>query len=635
MGAFKRTFVISILVGLTALGAASEARAQSSAVASRDRNKRVLALFTARRDAPYTIAVENVFRQTLANALSDRIDYYTEYIDLSRFSGEDYQIAIRDFLKRKYANAQPDVIVSDGVASFDFLAEHRAEAFPGVPIVFNADESRFRPMANATGVVFSYELGRTLGIALQLHPQVKRVFVITGASEYDRFFEQLAHNQFRQYERQAAIEYVAPMPVDQLRRFVSTAPADSIVYFASFYDDGAGHKLIPQDVLASLANNASVPLYCWPEMTLGLGIVGGDLMSEEGIARETAAVAVRVLEGEAPASIPKIAITPYIRAFDSRQLSRWRISEDRLPPGSVVRFKDVSFWTRYRWRILLALSVFLGQALLIIGLIVNRIRRSQAESALRTSHDRAEHLARRLLVAHEEERKHIARELHDDACQEVAAVAVNVNRLLQREDVAEPSVRTMLSSVHARIAQIAETLRLLSHTLHPSMLQHMGLTAALEAHCVEAERQYDVQVNFIVEGDVEPAEPAVALSLFRIAQEALRNAARHGQARHATVALVQRDDLLALSVTDDGAGFDVADARRHDGLGLISMEERARLINGRLTIQSEPRHGTTVAVRVPLNSVAETGNRTPPRELSMTDSLAADVDRDVGDRRVV
>ena len=75
--------------------------------------------------------------------------------------------------------------------------------------------------------------------------------------------------------------------------------------------------------------------------------------------------------------------------------------------------------------------------------------------------------------------------------------------------------------------------------------------------------------------------------------------------------------------------------RRHDGLGLISMEERARLINGRLTIQSEPRHGTTVAVRVPLNSVAETGNRTPPRELSMTDSLAADVDRDVGDRRVV
>jgi signal transduction histidine kinase len=635
MGAVKRTFVISTLVGLTALVAVAEAHAQSSAAASRDRNKRVLVLFTARRDAPYTIAVENVFRQTLANALSDRIDYYTEYIDLSRFSGEDYQIAIRDFLKRKYANVQPDVVVSDGVASFDFLAEHRTDLFPGVPIVFNADESRFRPMANATGVVFSYELGRTLGIALQLHPQVTRVFVITGASEYDRFFEQLARKQFREYERQTAIDYVPPMPFDQLRRFVSTAPAGSIIYFASFYDDGAGHKLIPQDVLASLAHVASVPMYCWPEMTLGLGIVGGDLMSEEGIARETAAVAVRVLEGEAPASIPKIAITPYIRAFDSRQLSRWRISEERLPPGSVVRFKDVSFWALYRWRILLAVSVFLGQALLIIGLIVNRVRRSQAESALRISHDRSEHLARRLLVAQEEERKHIARELHDDACQDVAAVAVNVNRLLQRQDVVEPSVRMTLSSVHARIVQTAETLRLLSHNLHPSVLQHMGLIAALEAHCVEAERQHDIQVNFIVEGDVEPALPTVALSLFRIAQEALRNAARHGQARHATVALIRRDDHLMLSVTDDGTGFDVADAAHRDGLGLVSMEERARLINGRLTIHSELQRGTTVEVRVPVSDAGGAGNRTPARELSTTDSLTADVDRDVGDRQVI
>jgi signal transduction histidine kinase len=592
-------------------------------------------LFTARRDAPYTIAVENVFRQTLVNSLSGRIDYYTEFIDLSRFSGEEYENTILDFLKRKYAHVQPDVIVSDGVASFDFLAEHRTDVFPDVPIVFSADESRFRPMANATGVVFSYELGKTLNIALQLHPRVARVYVITGASEYDRFFEQLARNQFREYERHTAIDYVPPMPFDQLRQFVSTAPADSIIYFASFYDDGAGHKLIPQDVLASLAPVASVPMYCWPEMTLGLGIVGGDLMSEEGIARQTAAVAVRVLEGEAPASIPKIAITPYVRSFDSRQLSRWHISEDRLPPGSIVRFKEVSFLTLYRWRILLAVSVFVAQALLIIGLIVNRARRSQAESALRASHDRAEHLARRLLVAHEEERKHIARDLHDDACQEVAGVAVEVNSLLRRPEAADPSVQLTLSSVHARIAQVAETLRLLSHTLHPSVLQHVGLNAALEAHCVEAERQHDIQVNFIVEGDVEPARPAVALSLFRIAQEALRNAARHGQARHATVALVHRDDLLALSITDDGAGFDVADARRHEGLGLISMEERARLINGRLTIHSEPQRGTTVAVRVPLNGAAEAGNRTPTHELSTTDSLAEDVDRDVGDRQVV
>jgi signal transduction histidine kinase len=634
MHAFERTFIVSIVVGVTALGSVAETQAQAFSSASRDRNKRVLVLFTARRDAPYTIAVENVFRQTLVNGLSGRLDYYTEFIDLSRFSGDEYQTAMGDFLKKKYAHVQPDVIVSDGVASFDFLAERRADVFPGVPIVFSADERHFRPMPNATGVVFSYELGSTLGIALQLHPRVSRVFVITGASEFDRVFEQRAREQFREYERRARIDYIPPMPVEQLQRFVSTAPADSIVYFASFYDDGAGHKLIPQDVLASLAHVASVPLYCWPEMTLGLGIVGGDLMSEEGIARQTAAVAVRVLQGEAPDSIPKIAITPYVRAFDSRQLSRWHISEDRLPPGSIVRFKDVSFWTLYRRRILLALSVFVAQALLIVGLIVNRVRRSQAESALRASHDRAERLARRLLVAHEEERRHIARELHDDACQEVAAVALNVNNLLQRQEARDPSVQSTLLLVHSRIAQVAEFLRRLSHNLHPSVLQHIGLVAALEAHCVEAERQYDIQVNFIVERVVEPPG-SVALSLFRIAQEALRNAAKHGQARHATVALVQNDDFLELSVTDDGSGFDVADMRRHHGLGLISMEERARAIDGRFSIHSDQQLGTTVAVRVPLNGAADAGNPTPLYELATTDVSAADVDRDLGSGEVV
>src|SRR6516164_1153473 len=124
MHAFERTFIVSIVVGVTALGSVAETQAQAFSSASRERNKRVLVLFTARRDAPYTIAVENVFRQTLVNGLSGRLDYYTEFIDLSRFSGDEYRAAVRDFLKRKYAHVQPDVIVSDGVASFDFLAEH-------------------------------------------------------------------------------------------------------------------------------------------------------------------------------------------------------------------------------------------------------------------------------------------------------------------------------------------------------------------------------------------------------------------------------------------------------------------------------------------------------------------------------
>jgi signal transduction histidine kinase len=209
-------------------------------------------------------------------------------------------------------------------------------------------------------------------------------------------------------------------------------------------------------------------------------------------------------------------------------------------------------------------------------------------------------LAGRLIVSQEAERTRIARDLHDDACQEVASVAVAISNLLQRGDFSDGTVQRVLSPVLTRLAGIAESLRLLSHDLHPSVLQHIGLVAALESHCAEVERRYGMRVSLIAEKDVAPAAPAVALSLFRITQEALRNAARHGHAGHATVALTRADDGFALSITDDGEGFEVSGARQDGGLGLVSIEERARLVKGRVAIRSSRRQGTTIDVRVPL-----------------------------------
>jgi len=149
----------------------------------------------------------------------------------------------------------------------------------------------------------------------------------------------------------------------------------------------------------------------------------------------------------------------------------------------------------------------------------------------------------------------------------------------------------------------------LSHGLHPTVLQHVGLVAAVEAHCSEVERQQRVQVTLSAESDVEPASQAVALSLFRITQEALRNAVRHGHARHATVSLRKIDSDLRLTVTDDGAGFDVLTARRNGGLGLSSIEERARLVHGLVTIRSRQGHGTSIDVRVSRDGSDGSGGR--------------------------
>ena len=216
----------------------------------------------------------------------------------------------------------------------------------------------------------------------------------------------------------------------------------------------------------------------------------------------------------------------------------------------------------------------------------------------------SQHLAGRLLTSQEAERARLARDLHDGVCQEVAAIAVDVNHLRKHGGhIQTLDVQDALRSLERRMASIAESLRLLSHGLHPSVLHQIGFVAALQAHCAEVERRHHMHVLFIADDDVEPKNRSAALSLFRIAQEALRNAATHGRARRARVLLTRDHAELTLAVRDNGAGFDLIAARHSTGLGLMSIEERARLMRGHLTLRSRPGGGATITVRVPIEAV--------------------------------
>jgi signal transduction histidine kinase len=210
-------------------------------------------------------------------------------------------------------------------------------------------------------------------------------------------------------------------------------------------------------------------------------------------------------------------------------------------------------------------------------------------------------LAGRLIASQEAERTRIARDLHDGVCQDLASIAVEISRLRRTAgDLRGRDLQDALRAIEGRAAGVAETLRLLSHGLHPSVLQHIGLVAALQAHCAEVQRQHQLRVRFFADDDVEPERRLVGLSLFRIAQEALGNVARHGRARHAAVSLIRDGHELVLVISDDGCGFDLA--RAQSGLGLLSMEERARLVRGGVTISTAPGFGTTIEVRVPADA---------------------------------
>jgi two-component system, NarL family, sensor histidine kinase UhpB len=217
-------------------------------------------------------------------------------------------------------------------------------------------------------------------------------------------------------------------------------------------------------------------------------------------------------------------------------------------------------------------------------------------------------LAGRLIASQELERTRIARELHDGVCQDVAAISIDLTHLRNKCAIG-PDGQDVLFAVERRVSEVADALRHLSHGLHPSVLQHIGLVAALRSHCSEVARQHRISVHFDETDDVEPANRIVRLSLFRIAQEALRNVVRHACAQHATLSLARNGNHLVMAVRDDGIGFDPAQVRQHDGLGLVSIEERARLVQGRAIVRTRPGHGTEVAVTVPIQVVDSVDSR--------------------------
>lgn len=218
---------------------------------------------------------------------------------------------------------------------------------------------------------------------------------------------------------------------------------------------------------------------------------------------------------------------------------------------------------------------------------ISEVKRNEAE--LRD-------LSQRLILAHEEERALLARELHDDVTQRLAVLAIEVGRA----EMAAPggAQAAVMHAVREGITRLSEDIHSLAYQLHPSVLVELGLVAALQAECERMGRQGGLSISV----DLDPL-PAIskdaALCLFRVAQEALNNVSRHAGARAASVALRRMDGGMLLVVRDDGVGFDPGRPRTGRSLGLASMRERMRLVGGRLDIESAPSLGTAISAWVP------------------------------------
>lgn len=234
-----------------------------------------------------------------------------------------------------------------------------------------------------------------------------------------------------------------------------------------------------------------------------------------------------------------------------------------------------------------------GVVTTISGFMIDITVQKQTEEALRL-------LSGRLITAREEERRRIARDLHDDLNQRMALVSIELEQIGQMLTSETDGIGERLRGVQRKALEISREIHQMSYALHPSKLDHLGLVPALKSFCSELSESRGIEIDFRDRGFPADLSTDITLCVFRIAQEGLQNAVKHSGAQQLSVLLKKTDHALELTITDTGCGFDTNSDKMTNGLGFIGMRERLRLVNGEITIRSKPSKGTQISIVVPI-----------------------------------
>jgi signal transduction histidine kinase len=561
--------------------------------------KRVLIIHSYGREiAPYD-AIASTFRTELARGSTEPIAIYEASIDAGRPGASEDDEPLIEFLLHRFAGLTPDVVVTIGAPAGRFYARHRTQLFPSTPLVMAAlDERIARTVTlgpNDRAVAGRVDLPRLIDNILQVVPDTKTVAVVVGKSALEGFWLNEMQREFVPFRNRVNFIWLNESSLEQMRERVANLPPHSAVFYALLIVDAAGIPRERQDALASLYAASNAPIFGLYESELGKGVVGGPYSSQRRRGEMTAAAALRALRGGTRAE-PALEVTGFEPpVYDWRELTRWGIDESRLPPGSTIRFRPPSLWDEHKTAIIAIAATLFLQALLITALAFQGIRR-------RTAEREAQSLGGQLLTAHEDERRRLARDLHDDVTQRLASLSIDTAHL--ERIVGTPEAGYAARSVRDGLKRLGEDVHALSYRLHPSVLEDLGLVEALKVECDSVARLESIRSNLDARVVPQKLPNDAALCLFRVAQEALRNVVRHAKASAVEISLSSRDDGLQLTVVDDGVGFDPARDKDRPSLGLASMRERVRQLGGRLDIESTPEGGTKILAWVPVRLAA-------------------------------
>ena len=524
-----------------------------------------------------------------------QIEFYQEILDLTSFPDDASQRRIREDLIRKYSDRKLELIIAAGSASLDFITQSHERFLRNTPIVFctvlGEVPKPSKHDLDITGVLGRLHPEETLKAALRLLPGTEHVVVVGGQGKFDEKWEAIAKAAFQTYESKLDFTYLTDltMPAQRLKHL----PSNTIVYHAALMQDAAGDRFIDSaQAVPLVVNAANAPVFVMDDVDFREGTVGGDLVNWADDARVAADMAVRILNGEKPQDIP-IVTSNHAYRFDWRALKRWGMKESNLPPGSTVLFREPSLWEQGK-------RILISRFLIIVSLSALTVYLLYSRTQLKLARDTQVRLSGLMIDAQERERGRLAAELHDDFSQRVALLVFGLRDAQETLSTSSNGVDQKLEKLKETVRELGDDLHAISHRLHSATLDKLGLVSGLRAMCRELSGGQRIQIAFLSEDVPVHISRDVALCIFRIVQEALQNLTKHSGAEKAEVRLRKSNEKLFLSVCDEGKGFDAKEMSNKLGLGIGSMQARARLLGGEFEIHSEPGKGTRIEVWVPL-----------------------------------
>jgi signal transduction histidine kinase len=344
---------------------------------------------------PWPNAIINEIRRIMIERAGGSVAVYAEDLDLYRFNGPGYLESVENHLREKYRNKPIGAIISVGSSALDYGLRVRASVWPTVPVVFAAVDRKTADLEivpGVTGVTIQLNLADMVKAARALLPDTER-FALVG----DRLESQLYYNQFAEelsdYSQKFEFIDLTGLPLDEVKQRVAILPKRTVILYIGINADRTT-VYVSADLIPVLQEVANRPIFVSVETYFGTGAIGGYILSPKHIGQEAGQLALRVLDGEDPSTIPVTASSSLRPIFDWRQLKRWGVDENAVPPGSEIRFRTPSAWEQYQWEILLGLGIILIQSGMLARLFIERRRRHTAEEESRQRIRQVIHLNR-------------------------------------------------------------------------------------------------------------------------------------------------------------------------------------------------------------------------------------------------